>query len=421
VNYLIASISLIVLISGCGITPQPKQPKIVAVDEHLEMPQLTQHGVVLDMNAIAFEWNTLTDPEVEGVYIYKASIDDKKDMNLSIPYKVISNRYATHFVDSEIKPAHRYVYKFASYKGDKRSNLSKKIPLRSLSVLPSVTWIYGVSNMPRSAKILWRPHPNPRVKSYIIERKAPNEKHYKSIAEIEGRLHAEYIDWNLKDSAIYLYRIRVKTFDDIVSNISAFVKIKTKKAPTSIQGFHASTNLPKKIILTWQPSTQKDFKRYYLYRSEQKNGDYTLIAKLYNPKFIDKTQEDGEVYYYHLTVIDNDGLESDFVATKGMSLAQPKAPKLVDLKLKDGKIILHWIALDSRAKSYMILRHEKIGWFDEVVKRYEDIKEQEFIDSDIKSGATYTYEVYALDRYLLVSKPSNQLQITTKQNKKAEK
>ncbi len=420
-KYLIASLSLIVFISGCGISPEPKKPKTIAVDEHLEMPQLTQHGVVLDMNAIAFEWKKITDPNVEGIYIYKSSIDDKKKMDSNVPYKVITNRYATHFVDSEIKPSHRYVYKFSSYSGDKRSHLTKKIPLRSLGVLSSVTWIYGVSNMPRSAKILWRPHPNMRVKSYIIERKAPTDKHYKEIAQIDGRLHAEYIDWDLKDATQYSYRIRVKTFDGIVSHASAFVKIVTKKTPSTIKGFQATTNLPKKILLTWKPTTQKDFKRYYLYRAKQKDGEYELIAKLYNPKFIDKTQEDGEVYYYHLTVIDNDGLESDFVATKGMSLAQPKAPKLLDLKLKDGKIILHWIALDGRAKSYMILRHEKIGWFDEVVKRYEDIKEQEFIDSDIKGGATYTYEVYALDKYLLVSKPSNQLQITTKQNKKAEK
>ena len=405
---------LALFIAGCAVSPKPKVIKNLKTDSRLQTVELTQHGVIADMNAIAFEYKKIEDENVDGVYVYKYSIDTNDSRDKNSIYKVINNRYATHFVDDKIVPNSRYIYRFATFNTQAKSQslLSEKIRVKSLPVLHSVTWLYGISNMPRSAKIIWRPHPNMRVKSYIIERK--RDKDFKQIAKIDGRLNAEYIDENLLDGAVYFYRIKVQTFDNIISTPSKIVRVKTKPLPTVIKNFNATTNLPRVISLKWSKADSDDFKRYYLYRSSKEDGKFELIAKLYNNKFVDKIDEDGKVYFYRLSVVDKDNLESRYVQTKGSTLEKPKAPKLVDLKLKNSKIYLTWIALDGRAKSYIVVRREKVGLFDEVVKRYEDIKLQEFLDSDFKYDTEYSYEVYAVDKNLIISKPSNVLKIEVK-------
>ena len=59
--------SLLVL-SGCGgVTPKPKEE--VVIDSTLPMVTLTKNGTVVDMKAIAFEWKSITDHRVKGIYI----------------------------------------------------------------------------------------------------------------------------------------------------------------------------------------------------------------------------------------------------------------------------------------------------------------------------------------------------------------
>ena len=413
-RFISLALLLILFIAGCGVTPTPKVVKELKTDSTLQTVELTKHGVIVDMNAVAFEWESIKDKRVDGVYIYRYLTDSNQSKKKI--YKVINNRYATHYVDSNVMPNSKYIYRFATFNTQAQSLLSEKIIVKSLPVLDSETWLYGVSNMPRSAKIIWRPHPNMRVKSYIIERK--RDKVFTQVAKIDGRLNAEYIDEKLLDKTVYFYRIKVQTFDGIISKSSKIIKIKTKSLPKTIENFNATNNLPKAIKLSWNEIKSKDFKRYYLYRSDKKDGKFELIAKLYNNKFVDKIEEDGKVYFYRLSVIDSDNLESRYVQTKGSSIEKPKAPKLVDLKLKNSKIAITWVGVDNRAKSYTLLRREKDGLFNEIIKRYENIKSQEFLDSDFKYNTEYSYEVYALDKDLIVSKPSNRLKIEIKKLKK---
>ena len=60
----------ILTFSGCvATTPKPKDTAVV--DSTLPVITLTQNGVFTDMQAVGFEWNSLTDARVKGVYVYK--------------------------------------------------------------------------------------------------------------------------------------------------------------------------------------------------------------------------------------------------------------------------------------------------------------------------------------------------------------
>ncbi|MBA1432606.1 MAG: fibronectin type III domain-containing protein [Epsilonproteobacteria bacterium] len=410
----------LLLFSGCTeLTPTPKEK--IAVDATLPTVSLTKNGIITDMKTVAFEWKSISDPRVEGIYVYKKSSKNKDAKELEY-YDTIDTRYSTHYVDRDVVPDTKYSYAFRVFTKNAQGVNSKVFVVNTLPVLQSVSWIHSIGGLPRIAKVIWRPHVSERVDSYIIERKTFEDKEWKKIDELSGRLNAEYIDTDLEDNYVYMYRIRVKTYDGIISTPSQIVKSVTKPLPKGVQKIEATKNLPKEIKIKWTPSTQKDFERYYLYRSEDIDGAYELIAKLYNPQFSDKINEDGKTYFYRVSVVDKDGLESEHEknTVMGMTLAKPSAPAIVEAKMLGSKIELKWGKSDPRTQSYIVIKKAKKGWFDEVKKEYKNITKTLFIDSDIKPDTLYSYTVYSVDGNGIVSKPSIEVQIKTPESKEIE-
>ena len=403
----------LLLLSGC-VSPSPKPEAKAVIDPSLPVITLTKNGIIRDMKTAAFEWQSISDSRVSTIYIYKRDLSDKDDTKLHY-FATINNRFQTHFVDTSDKPDTRYRYAFKVASKDAEGKLSQVYTVNTLPVLQSVAWIHSIQGLPRMAKIIWRPHQSERVEKYIIERKTYDSDKWEEIATLEGRLNAEYIDMGLDDNHVYLYRVRVETFDDIISTPSEMVKVVTKALPQSITQISATKNLPKKIDITWNKSDAKDFARYYLYRSERSDGEYELIAKLYNNRFEDKVDEDGKSYFYRVSVVDKDGLESknEKHTVMGMTLSKPLAPTVVEALLTGNKVRLSWNENDKRVKYYKVERKHKEGWFKEDVKNYAPLEKNVFVDSDIKPNSTYTYRVYAVDANGIVSKPSTEVKVVT--------
>jgi len=407
----------LLILSGCaGSIPVPKQE--IVVDSTLPMIKITKNGVLPDMQAIAFEWKSVNDSRVKGIYIYKSVVGEKSS-GLKY-YKTIQGRFSTHFVDSDVKPDTEYKYSFKTFSKEAESKQTPVITVHSLAILKSVAWIYSKTGMPRTAKIIWRPHNNRSVKSYIIERKTAEDKEWKELATVAGRLHAEYIDKDLDDNSIYQYRIRVQTYDDIISAPSKEVEIVTKALPVSVKTIYVSNNLPKRIKITWEKSKAKDFARYYLYRSQNRDGSYELIAKLYNNKFIDKIEEDGKIYFYRVSVVDKDGLEShhEKFSMKGQTLVKPQAPKVLQATLIGNSIKVTWNEIDTRSSSFTLVRKHKKGWFDIIVKKFRGLSAQQYIDTNIEADSEYTYTVYALDKNGIVSNSSKEVTVVIPESNK---
>ncbi|MEN4052185.1 hypothetical protein [Sulfurimonas sp. NWX79] len=403
----------LLLLSGCAeITPKPKEK--VVVDSTLPTISLTKNGIITDMKTVAFEWKSITDPRVEGIYVYKKSPQDKAANELEY-YDTIDTRYSTHYVDRTVEPDTKYSYAFRVFTKESQGVNSKVFVVNTLPVLQSVSWIHSITGLPRIAKIIWRPHVSERVSTYIIERKTFEDKEWHQIDELSGRLNAEYIDTGLEDNHVYMYRIRVKTYDGIISTPSQIVKSITKPLPVSVTKIEASKNLPKAIKITWSPSKQKDFERYYLYRADDIDGSYELIAKLYNNHFTDKIDEDGKTYFYKVSVLDKDGLESEHDKNKvmGMTLTKPNAPAIVEAKLQGNKIELKWGKSDPRTVSYIVVKKSKKRWFDKISKEYKGLTKSLFIDAAIEPDTLYTYTVYSVDKNGIVSEPSIEVQIKT--------
>ncbi|MDD2790370.1 MAG: hypothetical protein PHU40_06825 [Sulfurimonas sp.] len=410
----------LLIFNGCAGTPLAD--KEIAIDGSLPQVELTENGMVADMNAIAFEWKSIKDPRVEGVYVYRID-SDAKDSSDSVMryYDKVESRYVTHYTDRYVAPNSSYKYYFRTYSKGSQSPQGRLVGVKTLDLFDSVSWLYSVTDMPRSAKIIWRPHTNAKVEYYKLERKAANEDEFQEIGRAQGRLSVEYIDTDLKDNYIYMYRIFAVTYDGITSKPSEIVKVVTKPLPEGISNIQATRNLPKSIKVTWNESNARDFYKYNVYRSENADGQYTLIASLLNTVHVDKIEEDGRNYFYRISVLDKDGLESknDDYTVQGSTLDKPIAPIIVASGYKNNGVELTWSNLDTRIKNYVVSRDEKIGWFEESHEEFKGLRTQTFLDRNLKPSTTYIYKVYGVDQYNILSQASAAVTITTSENVKA--
>jgi hypothetical protein len=403
------SISLALSIfSGCA--PKPTPEKQITIDPSLPVPSL--NGSLADINTIAFEWKAISDPNVSGYNIYRSTPGENNQTLTRVA--VINSRFATHYVDEKLTPSTQYRYRFTSTGKELReSNGSEMMEASTLPMIAPISFFQSVENMPRSAKLLWRPHPNTRISGYIIERLNVNEQKWTEIKSIDGRLNAEYIDHDLKDGQVYHYRVRAITFDKLSTEPSETAKVITKPLPKEVQNITATTHLPKAIAITWEPSALKDLSHYNIYRSASSNGSYKYYVKLTETAFTDTTKEDGELFYYKITAVDKDGLESPMGSpvTQGMSLAKPRTPIAYDGKINAAGVDLQWNANDSRIVSYTVIKTTKTSWIGRESLEINNVKETTFHDSNIKPNTGYIYEVMGVDKDGVRSLPTSGIEL----------
>ena len=371
------------------------------------MPTVAKIRTLSDITSIALEWTPIHDERVEGYHLYRGE-KGKKLVRIA----TIEDRYSSHYIDKKLKPDTVYLYRMSTFaKNGAESRPSDVVEARTLPIPDSVSFFEAIDHLPREVKLIWRPHPYQRVEWYIIERNEPGKSEWKKIAEIKGRLNAEYIDKNLKDNYIYLYRIKVKTCDGIVSKPSKIVQASTKPRPSIVKGLTATKNLPKKIIVRWLPNKEPDIAYYKVYKSVFEIGPYIVAAKVKGTEYTDLIDEDGAKRYYKVTAVDADGLESfkQDVPVVGMTLPKPLPPVVVEKRIMGDTLYLRWESPDGRAVKYMIKKRVRTGLFDEKVYKFTNIQSTSFTDAGLQPGVKYIYEIYAIDKYGIVSKPSEKI------------
>ncbi len=411
---LTSLVALILLISGCSYKDNLTKVKVPKVDQTLEVVDSSSIRTISDINAIGFEWRKVDDPRVVGYNFYRANM--KKDGSKLTLIDTIENKYTTHYVDEDLEPNTKYVYKISSAtESEVESRTTNNYVVSTLPRMEGVSFIQAISNLPRQIKIVWRPHSNERINSYIIQRSNPKTAKWEEIDTVEGRLQAEYIDKDLDDNVIYNYRIVAVTFDNISSLSSEIVKAQTKALPEGILSLNASKNLPRKITLSWEPSQSSDVIKYTIYRSLD-SSDYFDKIKTVNSqtlKFEDFINEDGKIYFYKISSVDKDGLESNLNinSVMGVTLSKVSKPIITLAQIQGEKAILNWQSTDKRSSSYIIYKTIKESFFKTKTIKFEGINDLRFEDKDIIRGVEYSYSIQAVDKFGIVSEKTNKTEL----------
>ncbi|MBE0495936.1 MAG: fibronectin type III domain-containing protein [Campylobacterales bacterium] len=388
------------MMSGCQRGPLP--PDVPAIDPNL--PIVENIKTIPDMTDVGFEWTPQYDEGVEGYYLYRGTGEGALTR-----IATINDRYTSHYVDSGLIPETLYHYRMSTFTASKQeSTPSAVVSAQTRPLLDSVPFVQAIVGLPSRVKLLWRPHPYERVESYIVERNELNSASWSRVAQVRGRLNAEYIDTGLKDNHMYRYRVMVRTFDGIISKPSDIIEAKTKPLPKMIEGIQATRTLPKKIVITWSPSSEPDISHYRVYRAPTSVLFYTFLAKTNEPKFEDLINTNGADRYYKVTAVDVDGLESlrQPNPIMGTTLDVPLPPAITGVRQDASGVLLTWSQVDQRAEKFEVIK--KARGDTQVI---QGITSGQFLDHDIVKGVSYTYEVVAIDPYGLASKASQSVRV----------
>ncbi len=401
---------LLLLVSGCSTKnlTDPAKPKI---DETLEVIDSNSIRTISGVNSIAFEWQKVDDSRIIGYNLYRANLSEETTKLKHIDF--IKNRYSSHFLDANLTPNTKYAYTFSSATvNDIESRPTKTFQVTTLPRPEAIAFIQAISNLPRQIKVIWRPHSNESIQYYKIFRSTPQDSDWEKLETLDGRLQAEYIDTRLKDNVVYLYKVIAYTFDDIPSEESQIVKAQTKALPAGVQNLTATNNQPRKITLNWQSSASLDAVKYVIYRNNTPNGSFDEIKKLNSNIFTfeDFINEDGKTYFYKVTTIDKDGLESSdsINPVMGITLTKLNKPILTLAQIQGEKAILNWQPGDNRAVHYNIYKTIKDSFFKTRNQKYTNITDLRFEDKDIVRGVEYKYSVESVDEYGIVSERTNE-------------
>jgi len=394
------------MINGCEKTLEtPKEPVIDST-----LPRIETMRTLPSSTEVGFEWTPIYSSQIAGYYLYRMEGNSMKKI------ATIKDRYVSHYVDTKLRPNTSYAYQMSTYSADKHesslsmvANVTTTAPITksaTLGSVDSVSFIDAISGLPACIKIIWRPHSMVNVEYYHIERNEYKSTSWDEVGKVKGRLNAEYIDKDVKNNYVYRYRIKVETSDGIISKPSKVVEAHTKPLPNQITGVKATMNLPKKIVLTWDPSTTRDFSHYKIYRSPTSALFYTYYGRTTNTEFEDLINDNGKTYYYRVVAVDVDGLESKQEdTTVGMTLAALAAPTVSSLRHDGHSISLSWIG-DKNSVKYTITKEYKSG-SDTKKQNFTGIYENSYQDTETVPGVEYTYHIIAIDKYGIASNPSD--------------
>lgn len=217
-SILLLSVLALIIFNGCGGIKG-----LMIYDTDPTLKSITQVRALPMMSSVGFEWEKIKDRRIHGINIYRKVPSDQGDQEFK-RIGSIGNRYATHFVDTHVKPNTKYLYTFTTFALGKESKRSTVLRVKTRPTFAAVSFVKAYKEAPGVVKLLWRPHPSQRVNAYIIERSV-NDGTWKYMSQVEGQLMAEYIDTFVRSGNTYAYRIIAKSYDNIRAKASQATQI----------------------------------------------------------------------------------------------------------------------------------------------------------------------------------------------------
>ncbi|MFK5975016.1 MAG: hypothetical protein QM493_00785 [Sulfurovum sp.] len=212
-SILILWILSLIVFNGCNGISTFRGIMTYELDNNL--PNIGEINALATIDSVGFEWQKIAkDTRIQGIHVYRG--DPLQNVSRYQRIGTINNIYATHFVDTHVEPDNTYSYVFTTFYMARESRPSKKIDVRTLASFEAISFVEAYHESPNTIKILWKPHPNASVNSYIIEQSV-NGGTWRFLSQIRGQLMVEYIDKFAKAHTTYSYRVIAQSYNKINS------------------------------------------------------------------------------------------------------------------------------------------------------------------------------------------------------------
>ncbi len=189
------------------------------MDVDSSLPVMNHVKVLVGKSSVGFEWPAIKDTRIKGFYVYRAEATPGTTDQKFYRIATVSDPYATHYVDKDITPNQRYYYMFTTYDLTHESPRGTVLKVHASSPFRAVDFIKVYSRGSGVVKVLWKPHSDPGIVGYILQRRLEGgaDKAWHYLAKIQGRLVPEYIDASGVKGSKYSYRVLAQSSTGILS------------------------------------------------------------------------------------------------------------------------------------------------------------------------------------------------------------
>ena len=228
----------------------------------------------------------------------------------------------------------------------------------------------------------------------------------------DSRAGLNYIDTTVAYSTTYYYTLASFLNTKVESTTAAMAVRPSLAAPGDVKA--ASTEQGGEIKLTWKRPTLGLILAFNIYRSTDDKGPGSRIAaQQAGEEYIDRTAENGRIYYYRVKAVGSSGREGEASALAIGVASDKKPPRPPTIKgsfSSPDKASLSWSApAGERNLFYILYRSTSLGAAGD---RVVETKNTSYRQAGLPPGAVYYYGVSAIDASGNVSELSQQVKIT---------
>lgn len=261
-------------------------------------------------------WNMCPEEEVKGYKLYRSTTREGE----YILIKTIDNQNKNNYLDKGtsgtlfsafsgggfLKDNTTYYYKVTSY--NKVDVESKPSDIVSAATKPRPirpSGFGGESLHVKEIPLFWQPNPEDDIAEYHIFRSSGDENNFSKIASVEGE--TSYVDKRLQDGREYRYKMTAEDKDNLISDFSDTITVKTKPKPRAPTGLTGRVEQGK-TILNWSNNTESDIVSYNVF--EKGFLGPRKVDTVKEPQCNVVSPKPGKSRNYTVTAVDKDGLES---------------------------------------------------------------------------------------------------------------
>ena len=247
---------------------------------------------------------------------------------------------------------------------------------------PEPLTLKGRMHKKRSVELTWNSDtPEATYNIYRSTEKDSGFEFVKSKSETEGTVTV--YDYTLTIGTTYYYKIDKVINDEVVETSNTVsVRIRLKPA-TNIEASITSAN---KVSLSWEKASYATC--YTVYRSTEKDGEYTKIATTTKTTYTDKNVVSATAYYYKLYSCKKDVPKARSIASDITSAYTKTKKPVVSSKYSSKKVTISWAKV-TRAEKYYIYKRNSEGTY----KKIGETTNLKYTDENVSSKKRYFYKV----------------------------
>ncbi|UFS70734.1 hypothetical protein LPW11_00755 [Geomonas sp. RF6] len=369
--------------------------------------------------SIRVRWNHPAASAVSGYKVFRSTSENGT-------YSLLSRSSRLSYNDEGLELNDRFYYKVSALgREGGESPLSSAVQGATL-VVPAAPIFMQISPGILSADLSWYPRPasgkDPMVApvAYRVYRAEGETADFQRVAELQSGTTA-YKDPSLREGTRYRYYLTAVNGSGGESDESTVLEVTTVGGMGELT---ASSNLIRKVSLSWKEHPHAGIEGYAVYRSAQKEGPFDRVGRTATrggTSYLDTLDCDNCVRWYRIAAVGKDGSETpQGPAVSATTRPPPPAPLApVARSGEPRRVTVAWqpaASAEDESGGYSVYRSERgEGDFTRIARVPERVYLYEDASPPLKDNTPYWYRVAALNGAGVEGAPSPPVQGVTKQ------